>query len=462
MNDKPEIVKILREEEKLGKLQSSQFSNYKESSYDYVDRAQKDGFSIDEPDEQQKINELETLEDIYQTIFENSAIGIMVTDKNERLISWNKYVEQLLGMESEDLSMKPVKMLYPLEEWKKIRSENIRQKGIQYHMDTKMVKKNGEIIYIDLSVSVLRNFKGEIIGSIGIISDVTKYKLMEKKLEESERKFRQLYEKAPVAYHTLSPDGIITDINERWCQSLGYTKEEVIGRLIFDFIAENERESAISSFEKKIESKKAYTGGHDRIYITKNGDKRTFVSHDFLCFDENNEVKSIYTTMEDVTERKQLEDSLYENEKKFRDLFENANDLIQSVDPSGKFIYVNKKWLETLGFKVNYPGLKSFKYHELAKKQMRGFSGILSFDVGDMNKALKVVNSVKIIKRAVSFGGVESLIEHPATSSHYGVPEDELKRAGVTPGLIRISVGIENVNDLINDLEQALKSTRLI
>jgi len=120
------------------------------------------------------------------------------------------------------------------------------------------------------------------------------------------------------------------------------------------------------------------------------------------------------------------------------------------------------EWLETLGFKVNYPGLKSFEYHELAKKQMRGFSGILSFDVGDMTKALKVVNSVKIIKRAVSFGGVESLIEHPATSSHYGVPEDELKRAGVTPGLIRISVGIEKIDDLINDLEQALKSAELI
>jgi cystathionine gamma-synthase/cystathionine gamma-lyase len=106
--------------------------------------------------------------------------------------------------------------------------------------------------------------------------------------------------------------------------------------------------------------------------------------------------------------------------------------------------------------KVNYPGLKSHPQHDLAKKQMKGFGGMISFDVGDRDTAKKIVESTKLFALAESLGGVESLIGHPVTMTHAAVAQELRVKLGITDGLIRISVGIENTNDLINDLKQAM------
>jgi len=294
--------------------------------------------------------ELIKSEEKYRTIFENSAIAITLTNENEQIISWNKYTEDILGFSKEDLYLKPVRSLYTPEEWQKIRAKNIRKKGLQHHIETKMVKKNNEIIDVNISLSVLKNHEGKVIGSIGVTSDITEHKQMERSLEKSEEKFKQLYEKAPLPYYTTLPDGIITDVNIKWCQILGYTKEKVLGRPVFDFVMEKDRENVKSSFEKKIRDKKSYTGGHERKYITKDKEEKIFVTHDFFSYDKEDKLISIQTILEDITERKKAEEALRENEERFRDLFENANDLIQSVDIHGNFAYVNKKWFNTLGY----------------------------------------------------------------------------------------------------------------
>lgn len=106
---------------------------------------------------------------------------------------------------------------------------------------------------------------------------------------------------------------------------------------------------------------------------------------------------------------------------------------------------------------VNYPGLKSHPQHELAKSQMRGFGGMISFEVsGGMDYAKKVVESTKLFSLAESLGGVESLIGHPVTMTHAAVPKEQRDKLGITDTLIRVSVGIENTDDLIKDLEKAL------
>ena len=256
--------------------------------------------------------ELKESEKKYRTIFDNSAVAITLTDENEKIISWNKYAEMLLGMQKDELYLRPVSELYPPDEWKKIRLQNIRQKGMQHHLETKIQKKNNEEIDVDLSLSVLKNHEEKIIGSIGVIKDISEQKRAEKTLKKSEEKFRLLYEKAPVPYHTLSPDGIITDVNEKWCQTFGYTKEDVIGKSIFNFISEHERVQAEGSFSQKISDKKPYAGGNEREYRTKNGEKKLFVTHDFFLFDEKGNVISVYTTIEDVTENKTIENSLKE------------------------------------------------------------------------------------------------------------------------------------------------------
>ncbi len=108
---------------------------------------------------------------------------------------------------------------------------------------------------------------------------------------------------------------------------------------------------------------------------------------------------------------------------------------------------------------IKYPGLASHPQHELAKKQMRGFGSMMSFEIkGGLKAGEKLMNSVKLALLAVSLGGVETLIQHPASMTHSGIPGEEKLKAGITDGLVRLSVGIENVEDQIADLEQALRN----
>ena len=106
--------------------------------------------------------------------------------------------------------------------------------------------------------------------------------------------------------------------------------------------------------------------------------------------------------------------------------------------------------------RVHYPGLPSHPQYALARKQMTGFGGMLSFETGSLAHAKVVLKSVRLCSLAESLGGVETLISHPATMTHASVPVDDRKRIGITDGLVRISVGIEDVEDIIADLEQAL------
>jgi cystathionine gamma-lyase/cystathionine beta-lyase/cystathionine gamma-lyase/homocysteine desulfhydrase len=106
--------------------------------------------------------------------------------------------------------------------------------------------------------------------------------------------------------------------------------------------------------------------------------------------------------------------------------------------------------------RVYYPGLPAHPQHELAKKQMNGFGGMLAFDLGSLEAARRLLNAVRLHALAESLGGVETLISHPATMTHASVPADRRAAIGITDGLVRISAGIEDIDDLKEDLSQAL------
>ncbi|KAF0994381.1 bifunctional cystathionine gamma-lyase/homocysteine desulfhydrase [Geobacillus sp. TFV-3] len=106
--------------------------------------------------------------------------------------------------------------------------------------------------------------------------------------------------------------------------------------------------------------------------------------------------------------------------------------------------------------RVHYPGLPDHPNHELAKKQMRGFGGMISFDVGSLERAEKVLSRVRYFTLAESLGAVESLISLPGKMTHASIPKERREQLGITDGLIRLSVGLEDVNDLLDDLAQAL------
>ena len=110
---------------------------------------------------------------------------------------------------------------------------------------------------------------------------------------------------------------------------------------------------------------------------------------------------------------------------------------------------------------VRYPGLPSHPGHELARRQMRDFGGIVTVELkGDVERAMRFLSSTRLFTLAESLGGVESLMCHPATMTHASIPPEERARIGITDTLIRLSVGIEDVDDLLEDLEQAIARSR--
>jgi cystathionine beta-lyase/cystathionine gamma-synthase len=106
--------------------------------------------------------------------------------------------------------------------------------------------------------------------------------------------------------------------------------------------------------------------------------------------------------------------------------------------------------------KVFYPGLPEHPQHELAKRQMSGFGAMISFETGSLSNANKMLRKVRVCSLGESLGGVETLISHPATMTHAALGEKGRKAIGITDGLVRISVGIEDVEDIVDDLDQAL------
>lgn len=116
-------------------------------------------------------------------------------------------------------------------------------------------------------------------------------------------------------------------------------------------------------------------------------------------------------------------------------------------------------WLaEKLGEEsVIYPGLESHPQHELAKRQMSGFGGMITLELGSKERATQVLERVKVFALAESLGGVESLISHPSSMTHASVPPDVRATMGLTDGMIRLSCGVEDVEDLISDLDSALR-----
>jgi cystathionine beta-lyase/cystathionine gamma-synthase len=116
-----------------------------------------------------------------------------------------------------------------------------------------------------------------------------------------------------------------------------------------------------------------------------------------------------------------------------------------------KFLFTHPKVKRVL-----YPGLPSHPQHEIAKKQQTGFGAMLSFDLGSLEAARRLLNHVKLCSLAESLGGVETLISLPAVMTHASIPADIRQQIGITDGLVRLSVGIEDAEDLIADLDRAL------
>lgn len=118
--------------------------------------------------------DLSRSKELFKVVFDNTAAAITVTDKDEKIMAWNPFAEQMFEMGRDDLFNKPIQSLYPEREWRKIRKLNIREKGVLSGIVTQVIKKDGTILDVDASISILKDADGNVVGSIGILRDISK------------------------------------------------------------------------------------------------------------------------------------------------------------------------------------------------------------------------------------------------------------------------------------------------
>ena len=188
--------------------------------------------SQQEQELKKKAVEIAESEMMFRTIFDNSAVAIIFVDQNKRIVAWNPYAAKLLGMTKDELLNKSVQELYPPQEWETIRSYNIHLYGQKHHLETKIINKKGDLIDVDMALSVLKDNQGNISGSIGILSDIRTRKRLTMMLDASVKELADL--KAGLDEHAIvaivDTQGKIIYANDKFCAVSKYSKDELLGQ----------------------------------------------------------------------------------------------------------------------------------------------------------------------------------------------------------------------------------------
>jgi PAS domain S-box-containing protein len=286
-------------------------------------------------------NTLLTSDEKYRIIFENSAVAITVTDEYERIISWNHYTEVLLGMTKDDLNLKPVQSLYPVEEWNKMRSQNIRQKGMQHHFETKILRKNKEPLEVDISLSVMKNNEGKVIGSIGVIKDITDQKIAERALAYEHIRLQALLDNIPDSIYFKDEQNKFVLVNKAKAAHSNTQPEAMVGKTDFQFLASEEAKRVFEDDNKILQTGQPIVNQMEKLTSTSGAERWVMVTK-IPWFNVEGKIIGTMGISRDITEWKKAEKQVIKEHELLQTLIENIPDSIYFKDEQNRFILVNK------------------------------------------------------------------------------------------------------------------------
>ncbi|MCX6575420.1 MAG: PAS domain S-box protein, partial [Candidatus Aminicenantes bacterium] len=287
-------------------------------------------------------------------LVDNSKEIILIVNKIGKIIFANKKTLTAFDYSQEEMAGKSI-MHFLTRDSIKSALFALAQEFLgrpQPEMEVRAKTKSGEIRYLRVvegSAPVYE--KGKLTGVMISAIDVTEKRRTEEKLATSEARFRELWDHAPAAYHTLDAGGMITAINQTGAKMLGYTKEEMVGKAIFEFILPEQRAEAIKRFQQKL-SGQPILQEKNRIYVKKDGSKIYVAVSDVLERNQAGDVIEIRTTMVDITKDKEAESALRKSEESYKDLVENAGVAILIDDKEGNFKYANEQAARIFGYSV--------------------------------------------------------------------------------------------------------------
>ena len=421
---------------------------------DYLIKGQVDGqvlvraiqYAIERKKSERNLQDAERL---YRTIFENSAVAIMMVDDQERLVSWNRFTEKLLGKTKEQLELFPVSQLYPEREWEKIRSHNIRQKGMQHHLETRMIHESGRVIDVDVSLSVLKGNDGRIEGSIGVIRDITERKQAEEQLDRSYSVLHATLESTADGLLVVDNAGTITSYNQKFVELWGVPNE---------VLEAGDGKDLIQSVLEHLENAGDFDEQLNRIAqhpeLICDGvlhflDGRAFEHYSQPQY-VGGQVNGRVWSFRDITEQKKVEEALRRSEQRFRQVVDNAQEWIWEVDATGLYTYVSPVVEKLLGYQPEEM-LGKMHFYDLYDPEGRERLKAKAFEVFNRKDTFREFENKNLHKDGKSLwlskSGVPILDEDGELLGYRGVDVDITERRRIHEVLNRKQKNLEAIFD---------------
>ncbi len=296
-------------------------------------------------------------------IISSAREGIIVYDRQLRCVTWNPFMEELTGLRAEQvLGKSPLEIFRVLD---KEGSVSLPEGTTHEIYDSLKRALAGETlnlpdiprIFHEASevgwsagrYATLRNAQGEIIGVIATVWDITQRKQAEEELRESEERFRSLFEDAPVAYHEIDTQGIVRRVNRAECGLLGLEVSEILGKRVWDFVADEEHEICQEVIRRKMAGEQPLSP-FQREYIRRDGSRRIFEIYENLIRDKAGTVLGVRSAMLDVTERARTEQALAASEVRYRLLFDRHLAGVYLATHAGQILECNGAFARIFGY----------------------------------------------------------------------------------------------------------------
>jgi PAS domain S-box-containing protein len=340
MQKDPEIVKILREEERLKTLQAqSNTSNEPlvKSEEETVHEIDDSAILCTSPQRLFESLSSDHIQTIYRTAFEICPFAILVLDTRQRIISCNAYTESLLRKTTQELYLHSISALHSPEEWLKIRQKLDNQTGLELQIETKILLNNNETADVTVLSCVLKNNDGKNLGYLYIIKNISVEK-------QAERQLDSLIQYADDSIYLVDAAGQYLMVNNQLLSQLDRSREEVLGKTFTDFHSYEETKDFIQKLSWVLDngvSLKDVYRTEDRWYVrTLNPVKDSSTS----------QTTTVLIISTDITQNKNIDEMAFGDEKKYRTLFDFSPQTTLLVDHNGTVLEVNERITEWIGY----------------------------------------------------------------------------------------------------------------